>query len=117
MTSETIIYARIRHTSPRHPEWVEVFGSDRIPVRAHRHRALFPGKGECDFFFLFLDGISRAARRRLVAHLAERFAETPEEVEKLLEDPKHGVPVLAEDLELLAPIQPPVLVTVLVEFI
>jgi hypothetical protein len=74
----------------------EVFGRTTVPVRSFLPtRANLPGKPNSLIYELDLTRVTPEERRRLVAHLAERFGLPVAEVQGLLD--AQGVPILAND--------------------
>jgi hypothetical protein len=89
---------RISEASPRHSEWVRIFGSDTIPiVSTVAKRADLPGKPDVFVYDLDLEALDEGQRRRLVEHITEKFHLQEESVWRDLKS-DHGVPILDEDL-------------------
>ena len=89
--------AIIREDSPRHAEWLAVFGTAEVPII----NILLPNKanvlGEIrDVYMLDLKKLTPEQIGRLKGHIARKFEISMEEIEREL--PKIGVPILAEDL-------------------
>jgi hypothetical protein len=90
--------ATILLTSPRAGIWREVFGSETVPIVSPvPHKGVTPNcKGE--FYSLDVARLTKSQRQRLVDHLVRAFKLTHADVERLIYDPTHGVPILAADL-------------------
>lgn len=90
---------RIRRESPRYETWTAVFGAGAVelesPVAA---TAWSPEGARKEFYKVRVASLTPEQRARLVPHLCARFQLEPAEVERSLDDPEHGLPVLAEDL-------------------
>lgn len=89
--------AIISDRSPRRAEWLEVFGSDEVPII----NIVSPNKanvlGEIrDVYMLDLDQMTDDQIDRLKKHLSTKFKIPMDEVERDL--PQVGVPILAEDV-------------------
>jgi len=90
--------AKILPVSPRAREWMEVLGTltvrvlDPLPVRN------CACGGYADFYRLDVASLSVEQRDRLCAHLTKRFDLPAPFVQHLMDNPDHGVPILADDV-------------------
>lgn len=90
--------AHLARTSPRYQDWLRVFGDSIVPLRSpFAVRASAPGV-EGLFYHVLVSALTSEQRQRLVEHLAEKFGEAPGEVERTLDDERHGLPILATDV-------------------
>ena len=91
--------ATIRKDSPRYPDWLQVFGGDTVQVTSLLpHLANGPGDNPILFYSVDVAALDADQRRRLVEHISRKFHVPPQEVERDIADPEHGVPILAVDV-------------------
>jgi hypothetical protein len=77
-------------------EWEAILGTIRVHVKSPiPSRANLPGHPDALIYELDLGFLDADQRQRLVAHLAEKFGFSEDEVEAALDE--HGVPILAGD--------------------
>lgn len=89
------------HNPERRRFWMSVFYTDTVPIKSIIPGfADLPGHPDAQVYFLDLEAITPAERRRLVRHLANRFNLSPHYVAANLN--KQGVPILAEDVSLIS---------------
>jgi hypothetical protein len=93
--------ATILKSSPRYRDWIEVLGTDQVPVESPLpHVGHFPVIGEKQCYAVAVKKLSTMQIDNLVAHMAKRFEVREDEVlADLLGD--HGLPILAEDVSVL----------------
>lgn len=90
--------AIINRDSPRYQNWIEVFGTDTVEVLDPQPH-INEGPDEARAFFrLDVESLTSEQCRRLVRFLSQRWKLSPTEVEKLIDDPAHGVPIRADDV-------------------
>jgi hypothetical protein len=92
-----MIEAVLSEKSERYAEWMEVFGTNRVPVVSPLSRTveLPTGKREC--FMLCVEALSPEQRNKLCDHLARKFNYPAAEIDAELK--RNGlVPILAEDV-------------------
>lgn len=92
------ITATIRDSSPRAALWRQVFGTETLPIVSPVPKKAEGPDGSAEFYQLDVAQLDTEQRSRLVSHLCERFKMTHQEVCHLIDDPNHGVPILAEDV-------------------
>jgi hypothetical protein len=96
-----ITTATIARDSPRYRTWLDIFGTDTVRIEwPVPHTARLPGIDEALVYKVHVPSLTRDQRRRLIAHIAAEFGETPEAVEEGL-DEEEGLPILAEDVTVL----------------
>jgi hypothetical protein len=80
----------------RAAEWQQVLGTTTLPVTSFIPTpANLPGIGAAYAYKLKLELLTHEQRDSLIAHIAQKFSRTPEEVAQGLDE--HGVPLLADD--------------------
>ncbi len=90
--------AMIRDSSPRAAAWRDVFGGDTVPILSPLPIKASGPDGDAEFYRLDVAALDTAQRGRLVSHLCRRFKLQHIDVEHLIDDPNHGVPILADDV-------------------
>jgi hypothetical protein len=91
--------ATIRSDSPRHGDWLRVFGTSCVRIKGPLSTpARVPGLGIVEVYALDVPSLTAEQRTRLIDDICERFGEARSEVERLIDDPEHGVPLLAADV-------------------
>ena len=91
--------AIISEKSSRYKEWLEVMGTNEIPLIAPiAVLSSAPGIDEARFFLMDIAALTSGQRERLVKHLASKFSVPLEEVAHDLESV--GCPILDEDVML-----------------
>ena len=99
-----MITATISNSSPRHASWLRIFGADTVqilspvptPGTSPHHNAPDGAR----FYRLDVAALTAQQRARLIAENAEKFDLDESEVERDLDDPDHGVPILADDVSI-----------------
>ena len=86
---------RISESSPRHAEWVKVFGTDKVEVQSPATQLVRVLGQVKRAYMLSLEALTPDQRRRLVEHIAEKFSIPASEVERDID--RQGVPILEED--------------------
>lgn len=86
--------AVILRSSPRYDDLLAVLGTDTIEVLDPQMRRQVPRT----FYQIDVGALSEAQRCRLTRYLSERWKLAGDVVAKLIDDPAHGVPVLASDV-------------------
>jgi hypothetical protein len=97
MTKPTTV--RIRPEAPRREDWIAIFGDETMPVTSPvpvRNDA--PGLSDKSFYRLDVSRLTPVQRLRLVEYIARKFDIAECEVSRLLDDPEHGMPILADDV-------------------
>ncbi|MGH9665767.1 MAG: hypothetical protein ACRD9L_15180 [Bryobacteraceae bacterium] len=90
--------ATISRKSPRYANWMEVYGTDTVEV-LDPQPVIHEGPDDARAFFrLDVDSLTSEQRRRLVRFLSQRWKLGPGEVDHLIDDPQHGVPIRADDV-------------------
>lgn len=88
--------ARIDQDSPRLPLWMDIFGSDFVPVKSFVPTAI-KVDGKTEFAYLLDVGrLTGMQRRRLEQYVAGSRNLSPEEVGDLL--CREGMPILSRDV-------------------
>lgn len=90
--------ATILPSSPRAAVWREVFGSETVPILSPLPQTAQTPRGDAEFYRLDVARLSDEQRKRVVSHLCQKWQLRHEEVVRLVNDPDHGVPLLAADL-------------------
>lgn len=91
--------ATISSSSTRAAEWMRVYGSLTIPIKSPVPVAgSAPGLESVRFYHVNVAELTADQRGRLVTFICEKFRRSPAEVERDLDDPDHGVPILADDV-------------------
>lgn len=93
-----VVTARIPENSPRRADWIEVFGTEVLPIISPVPVVNDGPTGRREFYRLDVSRITPQQRQRLVRWLSKRWKLPVHEVEKSVDDPEHGVPLLADDL-------------------
>lgn len=82
--------------------WRAVLGTNTVPILSSVPiPAVLPGIGHQLVYRMDVKALTPKQRQRLVVEMSVRFHETPEQVERDLDDPDHGVPVLASDVHVM----------------
>lgn len=95
-----IPYARIHKDCPRRNFWLLVYHSDCVPIETDvPHLASFPAPGPevAHCYRVRTSALTRDQRRRFLTYMAGTGS-SQAEVERLLDDPEHGLPILAQDV-------------------
>lgn len=90
--------AIISKSSPRYNEWLEVFGTDRIPlVSPIPYTGSAPGISKAQFYKLDTAALTEDQRIRFVAHISKKFQMSEDLVwgEITSDNP---IPILADDV-------------------
>ena len=95
------VEGRIAESSPRRATWLEVFGTDRVPLLSARPVRATSPIGIREFYLVDVGELSDEARARVVLYVAKAFRRSPAEVEADLVDGEHGLPVLKEDVTII----------------
>lgn len=90
--------ATINPESPRAKAFQEIFGGRTIPVLSPLPTRAQGPDGEAQFYRLDVGKLTTEQRRRLVAHISAKWNISPAAVEASIDDPEHGVPILATDV-------------------
>lgn len=90
-------FATISDKSERYQEWIDVFGTDRIPII----NCMIPDRLNIrgivrEAYMIDLKKLSAEQMERMIDHISRKFAIPFKEVKAEL--PKIGVPILAEDV-------------------
>lgn len=89
-----MLEAVILESSPRHKEWLEVFGTNRVPITGWMNADVLGVKQEV--YRLDVASLSQEQLDRLAEHLARKFSQPLAQVrESILQD---GVPIVAKDV-------------------
>lgn len=89
--------ATIREGSPRYQEWLEVMGTNTIPLKSPIPRLTrLPGIGEVHVLVIDLALLTEGQRARMIKHLAAKFGIDEQEIASSLDH--GGVPILDEDV-------------------
>lgn len=89
----------IRENSPRAKDWKWVFGSLSIPLKSPLPvRADGPDGTLQQFYEVDVAKLSASQVERVVVHIAHKHELDADAVRRDLEDPTHGLPILAEDI-------------------
>lgn len=92
-----VFWATISRSNPRRAEWLQVFGTDRLPVLSPTpHAASVACVGARLFYRVDVSSLNEEQRARLASFLSAKWGWSPAEVLASLDDPAHGLPVLAE---------------------
>ena len=84
----------------RRTQWAETFGQDALPIESpFAHGALGPDDQVRWFYHLALDLLEPAQRRQVIAANAKNWKLSAAEVERALADSEHGLPILADGVE------------------
>lgn len=102
-------FAVISQTSPRYEDWLYVLGSDRTPVTSNvAMPATSPGlsreygiRNVAMFYKLDITRITPEQRSRIVERIAVKWGLDTALVERDIEDPAYGVPILADDVAII----------------
>lgn len=91
-----ICYATIRESSPRYPTWLEVFGTDTVPLESDRSVVgAVPGlDGPRRFFQLDISGLDNDAYAGLCRYVNEHFRKLSAGGDLNI----YHCPILAEDV-------------------
>lgn len=95
----------IRRSSPRYVAWLHVFGDEHktaagitVPVTSPVPvLGTAPGVTNKEFYRLDVPQLTEAQRDRLLGYLARTFSISRDEAAELLNDPRHGLPILADE--------------------
>jgi hypothetical protein len=94
-----MIKATIKSTSPRYQEWLEVFGSDTVEIEcASPIENEGPDGRRAKFYRIKLPVLSPDQRRRAIRLKARKFELSLFEVAETIDDPRHGLPIFADDV-------------------
>lgn len=89
--------ATIREGSPRYQEWLNVMGSNDIPLKLPIPGVTdLPSRGESHVFAMDLAALTEEQRKRLIQHIAREFEIDEIEVASTLDEV--GCPILDEDI-------------------
>lgn len=92
------IIAKLSPISPRHDDWLRVFGTDEMPIdNATPHGGWKPDRQFAMFYAIRVDQLTEEQLVRLVAHLAAKFRLDPVAVRLDLAI-TNKLPILAEDV-------------------
>lgn len=83
---------------PRAAAWREIFGSDRAPILSPLTVRNMGPNGPAEFYRLDVGALRPEQRERLIAYLVARWKLDPRQIEVELDDPEHGVPILATEV-------------------
>lgn len=99
VASRAICTAKIRPDSPRHANWIHILGTDTAPIEGPTTGiGSAPGIERAQFYKLQVKALDADQRERLFEYLSAGFGAPRAEVERDIDDPEHGVPVLADDV-------------------
>lgn len=94
-----MITGRIRESSTRYKQWLEVLGTPEVPLESpNAHVGIFPGVGEARCYKVAVSRLSPAQLGRLVAFISGKFQIPADEVMASLLG-RQGLPVLADDVD------------------
>jgi hypothetical protein len=94
-----MITGTVRRESPRCQTWLHVFGSTSVPLESPAAVSAWSPEGVLrPFYRVSVQALDAEQRERVVSHLAGAWNLEPAEIERLLDDPKHGLPILADDV-------------------
>lgn len=89
-------WARLDSKSPRYASWLEILGTDKVPL-------LTPGSGQTklgeeteEVYLLNWPGLDEGQKRRLLDFLAKKFSADLDEIRSELD--KNGFPIRASDV-------------------
>lgn len=89
--------AKIAPNNERYQEWIDVMGTNEIPITLPiPTQGSAPGIDEGLFYMIDLHEITSEQRRRMIKHIARKFAVDEEEVRRTLDDV--GCPILDKDV-------------------
>ena len=90
--------AVISKSSPRYNEWLEVFGTDRIPlVSPIPYTGSAPGVSKAEFYKLDAASLTKDQRGRFVAHISKKFHVSEDLVWHEITSGS-PIPILADDV-------------------
>lgn len=90
--------AIISKSSPRYDEWLEVFGTDRIPlVSPLPYTGSAPGISKAQFYKLDTSALTEDQRMRFVAHISKKFQMSEDLVWREIKSDS-PIPILADDV-------------------
>ena len=90
--------ATLNPKSPRVKDWLRVYGKTKIQLRGPLPvRATSPA-GVQFFHHVHESELTPEVRERLADHVSEKFCLSRDEVLRSIDDPAHGVPILADDV-------------------
>lgn len=94
-----MVTATIKPDSPRRADWIYMFGRDTVFIR-HPEPFEHDGPRGKELFLLVAPSEyrPREVRKRVIARMAERWGLAKRDVEEHLDDPRLGLPILAEDV-------------------
>lgn len=95
---KAMIEAQINPHSDRAEDWRRVFGSTKVPIKSMLPIQNNGPHGRGAFYLLATRALTQEVRARLVEHVSKKFGVPPEEVERDLDDPRHGCPIFSEDV-------------------
>lgn len=93
-----MMHAKISPTSPRRQTWLEVFGSDTVPVLSCEAVLMHGPDGDRRCYQLDVNKLKMGDYLRVARYLSNRWKLPPDEVTRLMRDPDHGVPIDAQDV-------------------
>ena len=93
-----MIKATLNAASPRAREWDRVFATRTVPLESPYPVTNDSPAGVRVFYRVAVAQLTPAQRERLIEHLAVKYNEAPSLVAATLDDPEHGLPILAEDV-------------------
>jgi hypothetical protein len=97
MSKRHAIEAILSEKSDRYHDWLEVFGTNRVPVISPLSRTVELPIGTRECFMLCVEALDSGQRERLVAHLARKFPIAADIIADELR--RNGLmPLLAEDV-------------------
>lgn len=88
----------INQNSPRRKLWESIFGGPSVPLESPLAVEAEGPDGRRQFYKLAVSELLPGQRAALVRFLSERWKMPLYEVMKLIDDPAHGVPILADDV-------------------
>ncbi len=90
---------KILPQSPRRDTWIQVFGTDELPIVSPLPvLGTGPDGAEAEFYKIDVARLTDAQRRSMVRFLAARWKIPVDQVVQTMKDPQHGVPILAIDV-------------------
>lgn len=98
--SDHDFWAAVKKESPRYADWDRVFNDPgHVPISSPIAERVNLPVGTRPVLFVRYDLLTPGEQARMIIFVAARFHEDPQSVQDALEaDPRHGMPLLAEDV-------------------
>lgn len=92
--------ATLVRSSPRYEDWLKCIGIGDVPLKSCLEKnGNFPGHGVRACYEIDVTKLAPEQIDRFVAHFAEKFKCTPEEVRREILG-EHGIPIWTEDVSI-----------------